>query len=1740
MKKHSKILVLLLSLALIIGAVAVVSAASDEASEEYTFDLAGAITSADPEAAEITLTGNALISETVHVTKNLTINLGGYKLASELAETFVVNEGFSLRIEGEGQIEVAGLLVKSTTESDDVDVSIVGDSKNSIDIFHKATADGHLYSVKKGSHTLKNLKITSLVKGTKAYESLIEGVYNTGSSVDMTIDSCYINAMSIKLNRFFVIGVGGVGSHLTINDSVVNSSMTGVFIGHIKAVDSTGAESKNAEAASINNSIISCVAPVQNETTWALFLEGYEWAKAGTVGTVNIKDSVIECAGRALYGSYEKAPNKEPTSLIIVDNSTIRSIGTNGTAHGEFSFRYVDAELINGSRVGTIKGQINQNSAGKVSVSVGTRVNLYSATVYSQTDYSCFILPDGSHGVSENYTWIYDPMGDHDYPYMLAEITSDGYVIGKGVDEYGDPCDIYYEGVLPTYRLNFGFDAIYTTPNGTDAAYNNLVISDYGRDTHGSVDMKFSDGENFKQMQIACKRGSIYRANATDSNSYFKYVVTPYSGNPTAETRSFISESSDNADPFFVFGAPDSMNANLAKTAGDARVAVAVLDYDFGTDSPLGYYPEIKISTQTRTNGAGSSSNDDGRFYITANGTVKNELKDAKSVTLNPAGEWNHLSVVMYTDPTTTYGVAYYYLNGEYMGWDPICSSNANLLNVQTYLMGTRVDINSSANHYVGASFAFDNISFRAYKDYVYGESDGNVSKDTAVKYINSAPTAGKLINPAYAIGGKPTDLDVNESLKAAAGGTVDVLVDTIGNPLVKENGTIAANGHKFVVDTDSYGADIAYDATGNITYTFDETYNQTVKYNFYVGYDYEDHSDALYDTIEYKIGQNPAYDYIHSLIEINGRTGVLRAQNGWDSKYLAPISAAMIKEIVEAGGEVYVYPTFADSSVALTAYVKNADGIAIKGATNNDEATKLYAGLKDGETCVLLSNVALKTTTYFYNDAPTVTDGKVDRVFKNADGAEVTVQVDKKVVNGVVIDNDYTAEEIEKMKEVAQVVSLDLNGYKLTLTEALGAIAAVSNNTIYNCYSSVPGAEIYSRNIATKNDTAKTKYLSSQRMFAVMSRDYVEGFAKSIGIFNAHLNIGTYTDPLSGVTYDGSNMFINGSVLFEGNSGDNSCSLNAEGFIAVRGFADSGGAVMTRYYDGEMSFKDMMFINPTSTNIVDMKQYTNTANISGTAVAIDVTPFVTFEDCVLINKGGIGDVTGQNGDIDNTRCLTFINCTANGRLNPSNANKSYYGYGSAAAYLPYNGKYVGDKALAHAYYNVGMTMEGFLDEGTHFIKVRSPYYIAESNTIVDDNYYYIVDYGYYDAFVAENPDVDANKIVALPLLTEKLVYAEETATVTYVDLDGNVTKYTESDMELNDSYTYVIGGNIVHQRLSGNRKAVSAIVSSGNAATGALAITVNGGWVCDSTVVSGDVTLTPAYDVAANISGVKANLSIYAEFGINIYIPIAYAEYITSAKAGNDALVMNEVDLDGDGAADYLKVTVNRAAKDAKVDASVALGISDTYNGVTYTPDVSVSLNVVSYASKVLALDDATDADKALMYQMLTYANEAIKYAGGEADAEIAALIGENTVTDYTELGMSSYDTAALSAVFAGATVDTDADLAYVLALKEGFVGTVTVKNGDATYTFEVDENDTEIRISGMKVYNFAHDLVINAEGTIDGEAVSVADGRYNLATFTKYHVANAQSSEESAKCVAFAKAFYNYVMEAAAYVAE
>ena len=1693
MKKLTKILTLLLAVALVCTGLALAVSANNGTSEtaSYVVDgetktgtLAEALAAADEETT-VTLMGDCTLEETFTVTKSLTVDLNGYELVAK-TDAFVIGESdIEFNIVGTGSMTLGGKLASATADFEKFTFAVEGTEMTAgIDITH---TNSNIVSTYHGDWYFKNIDIVTTSKLAKTDAYFLNVRDNTAMAywsfefVSFDATAVPYAAPDDKYSAGnFVVSVAG-DTYLDISNSAFRTQNSGINAGHgYKGGEVTG-------QIEIVDSVISCVSHAvfkKDQRNYVLLgmdynftgnqKEGWgvDFEKDGFNGVLNVENSLLECNSRVFCcGEVD-----EPT--INLYDSTIRVVGIYG-ADSAYGFTRGKVAL-------TLDGKCTLISADESikfnDPPVGTRANIVK----------CLSNLTGGKVVA------YDPVGNMEAPYVVVK----------------------EDDVSPDFYKDFGFDTIDFGPDKKYDAEKSTGSRDLYVDNKSTGIWDSDDPYWFKGdggMQWDARFGTITHV-LDESSSYVRYWIQPDPEKPNDTTRTWVNDKANNInyDTYLIMGLDSSGNytkggsIHASALSGDNRKSVMLVEFDFGTDSEVGY-PTFDVTPQTRNN-ANTGANRNRIFTITKNGSITNtgELRDKPDVmpTLNPTGEWNRLSLVCYSDPANSFGLVYVYLNGEYMGNVPLYTTVEN--SQYYYFQGVRLNMSKTQN--VNASLIVDNVSFRAYTEYQFdGEKDSTFTVTDGVttynndgvyfpeKYIIADP-AKRSIDPTITVGGVSFN-DVNDALAFVDKGGALVDIHSDMTLTVTENGIINTNGYNVKFTDDSYG----YLQDGNYV-EFSEDYQYTAY--FYTGDldkldngEYEP-NEADFEKVIVKLGDYLTKDVVYKgEITRNFETmTVSGAQSGWVLDPDATTGSVLPKlvtldDIALAGNEqiIYYYPCF--ETVAMTYYVKDAEGTIYAGDATSEQALIDFQNLKNGDTFVLLGNVNIsEADTYFANTTDTT----------------------------------------------EQVINIDLNGNTLSLSER-GALVRVGSYTTLNVYSTKPGAMV---NCATYDGSK----IYGNYAFVIDDPTVTNidsGLVYADNVKSAKINVGT----IEALGTDGSNMVIIAETALQGRIGDDDCRIVCDGVDIYSPSDDGKGEhkdtpmIDTKLYNGEVYVKNALLVSLVKDNVVNVQGfYTRSKTTTPDGVEHDankpykdaddneielsnripgfengiVTPYMELENCMIINSptgfndGKNNNVVGNNGDgCKERQNLMFKNVVTTGRFNPSNVSRSAVeGFFAAEKFDISSGTAHIQEGTKIGNYKAPMTFDA-LDLGIETVNgvlnITIGYYDATENRMINVLEYNIANTGV---------EPTGTNAYVLPMLTKGTAYEEDFVNVTWVDLKG----------EKLDGYE-VIKGSQFTDKTGLNVANVDGTIMS---------LAWDGTFTEAPEYVTESITLTPGYTVTTNLTGFKANLSLYSDFNVNIYIPAEYMDYITVDGYTLTDAALNDVA--------YKMLTVTQACNETTDSIVVTINITESVNGVEYKDTKTIEYSVEIYANTVLSSETLTDADKVLAYYMVAYANAATAYVDGEADETLTAML--DTYAKFAELYVADdeavdvVDTANLSAVFSSVTVTLDPNPAFVLTVKEGFVGTVVVKYGNSARTYTIGENTKrDIVIEGMKIYSFAQMLSITAEGTINGEAATVTDGAYTLDTFAKYHSENAETDETSAAVMPLINALVDYVNVAKAY---
>ena len=275
---------------------------------------------------------------------------------------------------------------------------------------------------------------------------------------------------------------------------------------------------------------------------------------------------------------------------------------------------------------------------------------------------------------------------------------------------------------------------------------------------------------------------------------------------------------------------------------------------------------------------------------------------------------------------------------------------------------------------------------------------------------------------------------------------------------------------------------------------------------------------------------------------------------------------------------------------------------------------------------------------------------------------------------------------------------------------------------------------------------------------------------------------------------------------------------------------------------------------------------------------------------------------------------------------------------------------------------------------------------------------------------------------------------------------------------------------------------------------------------------------LKPLPVEVANINySPKMSITLSNAFIMNVYVPVAGTQKFTFGGVTYENLDPNgeNVVTLSDGK-DYYLVSValgsSEAAKEVKLTAFVDLG--NSIANATFT------FSIPKYAAKLLADNNATDVEKALVKNVLAYVKEAYNYAGFAEDnsadeiARVTALI-DSIIGDYAGTPTES-----------GANADNN-----------GGVVTAVTLNLDATPSIRFYTTNTSLALyaNGRKLNTVSGTDSYGTYAQLDVYAYALAEtitfgngGSYHISSY----VAGAGENEK-----ALANAFVKYVESAAAY---
>ena len=1612
MKKYSKLLVLLLSLALIIGAIAIVASANTTGGNVATVGGAEYATLADAiGAAEnggtVKLIADATVDATINVAKDITVDLNGFTLKTT-GEAFTVDTKVNFTVKGDGEITATGTLVSNNAA--DPTVTFLGDVS---DIKITANSSVPLFVFKSGTYNFTNVNMTVTASGN----NVINVPAGSDATINLKVVSINVSGLDTAQNAA-ILALGGT-AFLNVENS--NLAGDGVVVGFNNG--HSGANvlyMKDTYVTNINNK--------QKNGAFG------SWCNVK--GLLKFENCYIDSAYRAFCLSCDAT--NSPAFADLVD--TVVRMNGHYVADGNMLSRTIPMKMSGNSAV-ISQGSVSlTNGEYNLQVDEGFRTNLPGFFEPGKIpDNKGFVYPDGSFpSNSTTYKFVYDPVGNQEAPYLLVKV--------------GGELDKDYSLVIEnaTYLWQQNMSRIY----GSD--YSGIFF----QNNNDTLDKSCGDATN-KVSEKIWSIGSTshwwhcfgtYQSTIVNGNQAFKYWVSPSTNGGT--TRTFAT----GADIPFV----ETFNETTASNSSNSKVVV--IEVDVATDSPLGF-PDITFKPHIRKDTNGSNGDKAGTALLTiaadgklGTGTLTSVTEFGKTAKLSTTN-WNRISMVIYTDPVSSTGFIYFFLNGNLIG-----SSNSAYKADGHNIFGPRFSISKTQT--VGTSILIDNVTVARYDAYQFeGEADGNIEGRCPGAYVNPAKLDTSITNKAIVLGNK-SFTNVNDAITAGneAGIAPELNGDVTTPQKIDVNGYIATGSYTIATADGSYSADVKYNGKDElIGVEFNEKYGGELPVYWFIG-DLNDPDQIMSDEYYYKntvkMGEVPSCDYNYPAIQLyEGDYNQLvqyafnTSMDGKTPERLEPVSAA----IMSTARELRYYPVYKEKEVYTWVIVDAITGEFKRGGTdttlwNSNWNNNIKLGY--GEILVACSD----------NFQPM---GSIKLINKSTEG--VTNKIWGFDVNG----HNITVSALQNSASIKQTSMFTVNAGETVLL-----------------YSSRPGGKITALGA---DNTTDIKAGSGSIILVNSDRVNKVDNQHSIDILETHkvvsdpetqrhttVKVGAIDGKYSG------NLVISSDSLVQAQAGDATTDVTVDGITFVRNSMDNGfDIVRTEIYYGTVNVKNCNIFNPVGGSLVNSAS-SRTVTDSETGKVYNTTAKVNFENCYYLIGTNGANLVGDNRGMD---YINFKNFVTNGRVNPSHKGCTI-AYENVAANLLAPKLASGD--IIKAAYNVPMQ----LPEGMNELVVTFYTYDPAKASELTSNTYKFLPYG---SEAAEGATV-------LPLLTEITTTVDNTVDVTFKGLGNNKDTVVK----------YYKGGNVKPVEIA-------------DATLNTYKLTHDGTFSALPENVTENVTIIPGAKLEKAAIGIKANLSIYSDFDINLYIPEAVANYVTSVTADGTLIETVIVEIDG---VKYAKAIVSKASNKASETVNYEIKTSEGGNDLTF----NITISVADYAKGILEGETYTAEDKQLMYYMLTYANEAYKYFGDKTnyDATISAILTANENAKGEGMAEQTYGKAitelALGSVFESATVKLTSAPAFVLNLKDGFAGTVTVTYGTNVRTYTVTAtSDRELVIEGMKVYNFGAELTVNATGTIGETEVKTENAKYNLDTFVKYHTES--DAPESVACEALLIALYDYV---------
>lgn len=382
----------------------------------------------------------------------------------------------------------------------------------------------------------------------------------------------------------------------------------------------------------------------------------------------------------------------------------------------------------------------------------------------------------------EGCSLVFDPAGDAEYPYVVSSTAGDG------------ASNAFFDGFQGQSLISFQ-PADVTVDGDTVTVNSDFVMPSW------AVNSKETTGDIVSKpaaLKVADIKHGLIETKMVADNAYFKYSVLAPSNNEAAETVNYGT-----LDASFTLGAANG--AGLY-----ASYEVFVLDFAVMADSDKGF---------TDTNLYVSSGADAGDISAAAGLRIYNDgkvgvfgsaISTGLTVTLD-ANDWNTVSAVVDVKANTIYWI----VNGENIATNSIASDVA-LADATAYCEGIRFEPVLNTDLTVGSSLALDNFYSRAY-----------VSSETEFMPVLNVNLAE---NEDITVNGIPFK-SINDAIVYAnkIGSVVELHADIDDRETILVDGTVITNGFKLPFTAESNAAVVTMDGDTVAQYVFDSSKNDIV-----------------------------------------------------------------------------------------------------------------------------------------------------------------------------------------------------------------------------------------------------------------------------------------------------------------------------------------------------------------------------------------------------------------------------------------------------------------------------------------------------------------------------------------------------------------------------------------------------------------------------------------------------------------------------------------------------------------------------------------------------------------------------------------------------------------------------------------------------------------------------------------------------------------------------------------------